>query len=160
VFSPYSVGTAMAMALAGARGDTATEMMRALSLRMAAEAVDTGNAEVLSVLNGYDRSAAPPKCPPGATLSGRNCEARPAGDTANGGGAAVFPGGRPGAGRAQTPPPGGLLPATAWMLPRGGDLIAPDYITPLKTGSAAGVSQQAPLDDINGGVARKTADMI
>src|SRR5271165_4463496 len=31
VFSPYSVGAAMSMALSGARGDTATEMMRALS---------------------------------------------------------------------------------------------------------------------------------
>ena len=59
VFSPYSVGAAMSMALAGARGDTASEMMRALSLRMSAEAVDTGNAEVLAVFNGYDRSAAP-----------------------------------------------------------------------------------------------------
>ena len=83
VFSPYSVGAAMSMALAGARGDTASEMMRALSLRMSAEAVDTGNAEVLAVFNGYDRSAAPPTCPPGATVVGRNCEMRPAGDMAN-----------------------------------------------------------------------------
>src|SRR5215475_12527641 len=31
VFSRYSIGTAMSMALSGARGDTASEMMRVLS---------------------------------------------------------------------------------------------------------------------------------
>src|SRR3981189_371831 len=36
VFSPYSIGAAMSMALAGARGDTATEMMRAPPLGMPA----------------------------------------------------------------------------------------------------------------------------
>src|SRR5512141_2988653 len=35
VFSPYSIGTAMAMALAGARGDTEREMIRALRHRLA-----------------------------------------------------------------------------------------------------------------------------
>src|ERR1700759_1210127 len=54
VFSPYSIGTAMSMALSGARGDTASEMMRVLSMRMAADAVDTANAEVLSILADYD----------------------------------------------------------------------------------------------------------
>src|SRR5580704_7476143 len=80
VFSPYSIGTAMSMALSGARGDTASEMMRVLSMRMAADAIDMANAEVLSILNGYDHSAAPPTCPPRATVNGRNCEMRPLGD--------------------------------------------------------------------------------
>ena len=77
VFSPYSIGTAVSMALSGARGDTASEMMRALSMRMATDAIDIANAEMLSILNGYDHSAAPPNCPPRATVNGANCEMRP-----------------------------------------------------------------------------------
>src|SRR5215475_6910806 len=79
VFSPYSVGTAMSMALSGARGDTASEMMRAMSMRMATDAIDTANAEMLSILNGYDRSTAPPVCPSRATVDGANCEMPPLG---------------------------------------------------------------------------------
>jgi serpin B len=160
VFSPYSVGAAMSMALAGARGDTATEMMRALSLRMSTEAVDTGNAEVLAVFNGYDRSTAPPTCPPGATVVGRNCEMRPAGDMANQCRYGLLLQGTRCVGSASTPPSARFLAANALMLLKPGDVIAPDYITLLKTRYAAEVFQQATLDDINGWVARKTADMI
>jgi serpin B len=160
VFSPYSIGAAMSMALAGARGDTASEMLRALSLRMSTEAVDTGNAEVLAVLNGYDRSAAPPVCPQGATLAGRNCEMRPGGDMANQCRYGLLLQGTRCVGPAQTQPSARLLAANALMLHKGGDAIAPDYITLLKTRYAAEVFQQATLGDINGWVARKTADMI
>jgi serpin B len=160
VFSPYSIGAAMSMALAGARGDTAAEMLRALSLRMSTEAVDTGNAEVLAVLNGYDHSAAPPVCPPGATVVGRNCEMRPAGDMANQCRYGLLLQGARCVGPAQVQPSARLLAANALMLLKRGDPIAPDYITLLKTRYAAEVFQQATLDDINGWVARKTADMI
>jgi leukocyte elastase inhibitor len=160
VFSPYSIGAAMSMALAGARGDTATEMMRALSLRMSAEAVDTGNAEVLAVFNGYDRSDAPPSCPPGATVVGRNCEMRPAGDMANQCRYGLLLQGTRCVGPGQTSPSAKLLAANALMLHKRGDVIAPDYITLLKTRYAAEVFQQATLDDVNSWVARKTADMI
>src|SRR5580700_7875020 len=50
VFSPYSVGTAMSMAVTGARGDTASEMMRVLAMRMSAEGIDTANGEMLAIL--------------------------------------------------------------------------------------------------------------
>src|SRR6266481_8398949 len=83
VFSPYSVGTAMSMAVSGARGDTASEMMRALSMRMAADAIDAANAEMLSILNGYDQSAAPPVCPPRTTANAGNGESRPGGEPMN-----------------------------------------------------------------------------
>ena len=53
-----------------------------------------------------------------------------------------------------------LLAANALMLHKRGDVIAPDYITLLKTRYAAEVFQQATLDDVNSWVARKTADMI
>src|SRR5580700_8934165 len=74
VFSPYSAGTAMAMALTGARGDTASEMARVLMQRMAPEAIDTANAEMLAILRRYDHSADPPVCPPGMTPAARRCQ--------------------------------------------------------------------------------------
>ena len=54
VLSPYSVGTAMAMALVGARGETEAEMAKALSLELPRGEVDAANAAVLSSL---DRAA-------------------------------------------------------------------------------------------------------
>ncbi len=57
VFSPYSIGTAMAMALSGARGDNAAEMAKVLAQTLPREEVDAANAAVLAVLNGYGQSA-------------------------------------------------------------------------------------------------------
>ena len=59
VFSPYSIGTAMAMALAGARGDTETEMVKVLKHRLGRTEIDTANADLLAILSGYDRSGGP-----------------------------------------------------------------------------------------------------
>src|SRR6201995_3166322 len=46
VFSPYSIGTAMSMAVTGARGDTASEMLRVMAVRMSTEGIDTANGEL------------------------------------------------------------------------------------------------------------------
>jgi serpin B len=158
VFSPYSVGTAMSMALSGARGDTASEMMRALSMRMATDAIDMANAEMLSILNGYDHSAGPPICPPLATVNGPNCEMRPLDNNQCQfglllvGDRCVGPG---------TPPPSArFLAANALMLGKRGDLIAADYVAALKTKYAAEVFKDAGLDAINGWVAQKTEGKI
>jgi serpin B len=159
VFSPYSIGTAMSMALSGARGDTASEMMRVLSMRMAADAVDTANAEMLSILNGYDHSAAPPLCPPGATLTGRNCEMRPGGDMKNQCRYGLLLQGERCIGAGTMPPSARLLAANALMLVRPG-VISEDYIATLKTRYAAEVFAGASLDDVNGWVARKTDGRI
>ncbi len=51
VLSPYSVGTAMAMALAGARGETEAEMAKALSLELPHGEVDAANADIMSNLD-------------------------------------------------------------------------------------------------------------
>jgi serpin B len=59
VLSPYSIGTAMAMALTGARGDTEAEMARVLQLRLARADVDAANGALIKILNGYDRREAP-----------------------------------------------------------------------------------------------------
>jgi serpin B len=159
VFSPYSIGTAMSMALSGARGDTASEMMRVLSMRMAADAVDTANAEMLSILNGYDHSAARPLCPPGTTVAGRNCEMQPGGDMKNQCRYGLLLQGERCIGAGTTPPSARLLAANALMLVRPG-VVSEDYIATLKTRYAAEVFAGASLDDVNGWVARKTDGRI
>jgi hypothetical protein len=60
----------MSMAISGAPGSTASEMMRALTMNMAADVIDVANAELLATLNGYDhhRDVVSTKCPPGATV--------------------------------------------------------------------------------------------
>src|SRR5215467_4195499 len=160
VFSPYSVGTAMSMLISGARGDTASQMMRAMSMRMAADAIDAANAEMLSILNGYDQSAAPPVCPPRTTASGGNCESRPGGDLMNQcqagfrlvGNRCVAPGVTPASAR--------FLAANALALGKHGDLISADYVAALKSKYAAEVFKDTGLDDVNGWVARKTEGKI
>jgi serpin B len=160
VFSPYSVGAALSMAISGARGDTASEMMRALSMRMATEAIDVANAEMLSILNGYDQSARPPVCPPQASLSDGNCEARPGGALMS----QCPPGlrlvGNRCVGPGATPASAKILAANALMLHQRGDLISADYITAMKSKYAAEVFSNAGLDDVNGWVARKTEGKI
>jgi serpin B len=134
-------------------------MMRVLSMRMAADAVDTANAEVLSILNGYDHSAAPPLCPPGATVAGRNCEMRPGGDMKNQCRYGLLLQGERCIGAGTTPPSARLLAANALMLVRPG-VMSEDYIATLKTRYAAEVFAGASLDDVNGWVARKTDGRI
>jgi serpin B len=50
VISPYSIGTAMA--LAGARGDNAAEMAKVLGQKLPGDEINTANAAVLASLNG------------------------------------------------------------------------------------------------------------
>ena len=65
VFSPYSIGTAMAMVLSGARGETQTEMHTVLRHSLAATDIDAANARVLALLDTYN---AKPEASPTATL--------------------------------------------------------------------------------------------
>lgn len=57
VLSPYSVGSAMAMALAGARGETATQMAKVLSLDFPPAEIDRANAALLASLNSASAAA-------------------------------------------------------------------------------------------------------
>ena len=57
VLSPYSIGTAMAMALAGARGETAAEMSSVLMHRLKHGDIDDANRSVMAALNADNRSA-------------------------------------------------------------------------------------------------------
>jgi serpin B len=53
VFSPYSIGTAMAMALYGARGDNAAEMAKVLAQTLPPDKINAANAAALAAFNGY-----------------------------------------------------------------------------------------------------------
>lgn len=59
VFSPYSIGTAMAMVLSGARGETQAEMLKALRHPLPAAEIDAANARALALLGGYDAKSTP-----------------------------------------------------------------------------------------------------
>ena len=73
MFSPYSIGTAMAMVLSGARGETQADMLKALRHSLAANEIDPANARALAALLAYNEASA--KCPDGFKLNGKQCEA-------------------------------------------------------------------------------------
>jgi serpin B len=71
VLSPFSIGTAMAMVLAGARGETEAEMRNVLRHTLSGEEIDAANAKALAAL----LAAGEPSCPDGFTRASRLCEA-------------------------------------------------------------------------------------
>ena len=158
VFSPYSVGTAMAMAFAGAGGDTAAEMARVLRLGMNRADVDAANGALIKILNGYDRSAAPPACPAGMTWNGKDCE----GPAAAGRCPVDM---RKDAERCVGAPThvaasAKLAVANALMLPGQGDAIKAEYRALVRDQYAAEVFTGARLADVNGWVSKKTEGKI
>lgn len=158
VFSPYSIGTAMAMALAGARGATERQMIDVLQHRLTRTGVDEANAQALAALNRYDQSAATPSCPPGLRLSGERCE-RPWTE-ADG---CRYPARREGDACVAAPIPprsAQLSIADALMLPSRDGLISDEYRALLKKDYAAEVFEGASLADINAWVKRQTRGKI
>ena len=158
VFSPYSIGTAMAMVLSGARGETAAEMAKVLRQDLARPAIDAANARVLAILNGYDTSAMPAACPASMTFDGQVC-AGPA--PAKGICATGVQDGRRCVVQARRAPTAQLKTANALMLLKAdGGLISPDYAGVLEDKYHARVFRGASLDDINGWVSRQTEGKI
>jgi serpin B len=158
VFSPYSIGTAMTMALAGARGETEREMITVLKQRLSRPEIDAANAAARSILNGYDKSAAPPTCPAEMRVNDRRCEASPGAD-----GLCQFQARREGElciAVPTYPPSAKLSVADALMLTSHGGLVATSYETLLKDKYAAEVFRNATVDDVNGWVSRKTEGKI
>jgi serpin B len=156
VFSPYSIGTAMAMVLAGARGETEREMAAVLHHSLGRTQINDANASAIATLNGYDKSAAPPICPPVMRLQGERCQAQP---TADGG--CPFPASRSGEVCVATPrfvPSAKLLVANALML--AGGVVAKDYASLLKDRYAAEVFKSARLETVNGWVSQRTEGKI
>jgi serpin B len=158
VFSPYSIGTAMAMALAGARGNTEAEMLRVLKHTLARPEIDAANGALMKLLNGYDRSAAPPECFEGMRWTGQRCESRPAADGRCPGFAQ-----RKGQVCAADPlartPSAKLAVANALMLV-GDEKLAPEYIALVREKYGGEVFAHAGLADINKWVRGKTEGKI
>jgi serpin B len=156
VFSPYSIGTAMAMALAGARGETEREMLAVLQHSLGRVPINDANAAALATLNAYDKSDRRPTCPPGMTLEGERCNAKP-----SAAGNCPFPANRVGEACIATPhfpPSAKLLVANALMLGRAD--VAKDYKALLKDRYAAEVFERANLDTVNGWVKQRTEGKI
>ncbi|HUI94331.1 MAG TPA: serpin family protein [Xanthobacteraceae bacterium] len=166
VFSPYSIGTAMAMTLSGARGDTAAEMARVLKQTLARDAMDAANADALATLNGYDKHGAQAVCPDGTTLvpgadgfGMRLCEGPmpPDGRCPAG----FFPDTRRCLTRVKDPASARFRAADALMLPRGGGVaISADYAALLKDKYFAELFRDADLGMINGWVSRQTEGKV
>ncbi|MCC6888886.1 MAG: hypothetical protein IT536_10150 [Hyphomicrobiales bacterium] len=156
VFSPYSIGTAMAMALAGARGDTAHQMAQVLQQTLPAAQINDANAAAMAILNGYDRSASPPTCPAGLTLAGERCEGAPRA----GGGCALPARMQDGVCVAAPTRPASakLLVANALMLSAAA--VNADYEALLRRRYAAEVFRGASLDTVNNWVSQRTEGKI
>ena len=158
VFSPYSIGTAMAMVLAGARGDTGREMAAVLRHRQARQEIADANARALAVLNGYDQSNALPLCPWDMHLAGGRCEMPRAVDER------CPP--RAGSDEAicfaipQPLPSAKVAVANALMLTRKDAPVSADYAALLKAKFAAELFQDASLAEVNGFVASRTEGKI
>ena len=156
VFSPYSIGTAMAMALAGARGETEREMIAVLQHSLGRPQIDAANASAIARLNGYDRSETPPTCPPRMRLKGERCVAQPNPDSG-----CPFPSslnGKVCIATPRFPDSAKLLVANALMI--AGGHVAKDYSALLKDRYAAEVFQGASLDTVNGWVKERTEGKI
>ncbi len=157
-FSPYSVGSAMAMALCGARGATEAEMAKALRQTLPRMAMADENARVLAVLNDYDKSATPP-CPTGMTLSNGACK----GPKLKGESNCLPPTRAEGdycVGPTLEVPSAKLAVANSLMLTKAGDKIAADYIALLKSKFGAEVFRNAGLAEVNSWVKSKTEGKI
>ena len=156
-YSPYSVGTAMAMALSGARGATEAEMAKVLRQTLPRAAMEDENASVLATLNGYDKSAVPPQCPTGTTLQGGQCKGPRTGDGCE------FPG-RPEGKQCVAPPryapSAKLAVANSLMLTKAGENISADYIALVKSKYGAEIFRKAGLAEVNTWVKRKTEGKI
>jgi serpin B len=74
VFSPYSIGSAMAMISSGARGDTASQMALALHQQLDHDQMNAANARVLEIINSYRASVTTPSCQDGANT--KRCDSR------------------------------------------------------------------------------------
>jgi serpin B len=159
VFSPYSIGSAMAMVLSGARGATAAEMAKVLQHRLGPADIDAANGEVLRILNGYDKSAVAPNCAGGLQWSGQRCEGTPAAD-----GRCPFTARREGerciADPVRVAASAKLLAANALMMLGKSQAFATAYQALVKDKYAAEVFAGVGLDEVNGWVSNKTEGKI
>lgn len=161
VFSPYSIGAAMAMARTGARGPTESEMAAVLKHSLPRAQIDGANGKLLAILNGYDRSSTPPTCPrypPGLKLVDGHCEAQPIST------GRCFVRFRLEHGRcigdAIPAPSAKILVTNGLMLTKAGDVISSEYATKLREHYAAEIFHGVTLEVVNNWVKQKTQGKI
>ncbi len=156
VFSPFSIGTAMAMVLSGARGATEAELANVLMQRLSRSEIEAASGKAMAMLAAYDTSSDPDYCEKGFHWTGDRCEGPPVN------GRCGFA--RPDGGQCVSQPMKAstrLLIANALMLgARGGQLISPDYRQLLSERYAAEIFKDATLEEINRWVSRKTEGEI
>jgi serpin B len=157
VLSPYSIGTALAMAYSGARGETEREMAAVLKLDGRRAQIEAANKALLQLLAGYDRTSDPGYCPPGFHWTGSRCEAAP-----DARGECRFPSVRQGDVCVAAPdlPSASLRVANALVLPKAAPGVAKAYAEILRDSYAAVVLNGAGVDEINAWVAAKTDGKI
>jgi serpin B len=118
--------------------------------------INDANASAIATLNGYDKSAVPPTCPPGMQFADGRCEGKP-----TAGGICPFPASRNGeicVATPRFPPSAKLLVANALML--AGGHVAKDYAALLKNRYRAEVFQRASLETVNDWVRQRTEGKI
>jgi len=159
VFSPYSIGTVMAMALSGARGETAAEMAGVLKQRLPREQMDAANASLLMVLKSYDKSAVTPTCLESMRWTGLRCESAP---TATGTcpSSARLVGDHCEANPISREPSAQLRMANALVQSKARRMVAEDYRTLLAAKYAAEAFEAAGVNEVNDWVKRKTEGKI
>jgi len=157
VLSPYSIGTALAMAYSGARGETGREMAAILKLDGPRAQIDAANKGLLQLFAGYDRTSDPGYCPAGFHWSDSRCEAAP-----DASGECRFPSVRQGDVCVAAPslPSARLRVANALVLPKEAPGVTQAYAETLHDSYAADVLNGAGVDDINAWVAARTAGKI
>lgn len=155
VISPLSIGTAMAMVLAGARGETEAEMRQVLRHSLEGTSIGDANAKAFAALP----ATGAPSCPDGFKLDGRLCQApAPKGDDqpcphdANRDGAlCVTDAGDPKA---------TLRIANALMLVNPSATVADGFRETIRTKFGADIFPGADLATVNNWVKDKTAGKI
>ncbi|MGY3447161.1 serpin family protein [Bradyrhizobium sp. USDA 4473] len=158
VFSPYSIGSAVAMVLSGAKGDTAIEMASVLHQGLDRDRMDAANADVLGRLKNEGTPATAPTCLETERASSvSSCERVEQQDRGSSG--RVRTQGKRYAGSPIVRSSASLGIANAVMLTK--EAIASDaYIKRIEQNYAAKVFRNAKLEEINGWVKRMTEGKI
>jgi serpin B len=157
IFSPFSIGTAMAMALSGARGKTEEELLKVLKQNLSRPQIEAASQKALATLQAYDTTSSPEFCGTNMHWTGARCEGAPIQGKCEA--RAVHQNdlciGEP------RKPSVKMLLANALMLPSAaGKLISRDYRDLLQKVYAAEAFENATLDEINAWVSRKTEGEI
>lgn len=159
IFSPYSIGTVMAMALAGARGETEAEMARILRHQLPRPEIDGANANLLAILKSYERGLIPLSCPLGMSANGKHCQSKP-----TDGGACPIGARREAALCVSAPteftPSAKLISANALVLANRGELVAKTYASRLASKYSAEIFRGTDVEKVNSWVKRKTEGKI